>query len=41
MKKTVPNVSVYEGRVCSGDQFISTNEQKEKIRRTSRLWIIT
>ena len=31
-KKTVPNVNVYEGRVCSGDQFISTNEQKEKIR---------
>ena len=31
-KKTVPNVSVYEGRVCSGDQFISTNEQKEKIK---------
>ena len=31
-KKTVPNVSVYEGRVCSGNQFISTNEQKEKIK---------
>ena len=31
-KKTIPNVNVYEGRVCSGDQFISTNEQKEKIR---------
>ena len=31
-KKTVPNVNVYEGRVCSGDQFISTNEQKEKIK---------
>ena len=31
-KKTIPNVNVYEGRVCSGDQFISTVEQKEKIR---------
>ena len=28
----VPDAQVYEGRVCSGDQFISTNEQKDKIR---------
>lgn len=31
-KAVVPNVQVFEGRVCSGDQFISTNEQKEKIK---------
>lgn len=31
-KAVVPNAHVYEGRVCSGDQFISTNEQKEKIK---------
>lgn len=26
-----PEVSVFEGRICSGDQFISTAEQKDKI----------
>ena len=31
-KAVVPNAHVFEGRVCSGDQFISTNEQKEKIK---------
>ena len=31
-KAAVPDAQVYEGRVCSGDQFISTNEQKEKIK---------
>ncbi len=31
-KVAVPDAQVYEGRVCSGDQFISTNEQKDKIR---------
>ncbi len=31
-KAAVPDAQVYEGRVCSGDQFISTNEQKDKIR---------
>ena len=31
-KASVPNANVFEGRVCSGDQFISTNEQKEKIK---------
>lgn len=31
-KKSVPDINVYEGRVCSGDQFISTKEQKDKIK---------
>ena len=31
VKVSAPDVRVYEGRVCSGDQFISTMEQKEKI----------
>ena len=31
MKKTSPDSHVFEGRVCSGDQFISTKEQKEII----------
>lgn len=26
-----PDIQVYEGRVCSGDQFISTREQKDAI----------
>ena len=26
-----PDIHVYEGRVCSGDQFISTREQKDRI----------
>ena len=26
-----PDVHVFEGRICSGDQFIATKEQKEKI----------
>ncbi|MBQ7535192.1 MAG: 5'-methylthioadenosine/adenosylhomocysteine nucleosidase [Stomatobaculum sp.] len=30
-KKAAPGLHVFEGRVCSGDQFISTKEQKEKI----------
>lgn len=29
--KSVPDIHVFEGRVCSGDQFISTIEQKEAI----------
>ena len=28
----VPDVQVFEGRVCSGDQFISSREQKELIK---------
>ena len=31
IKKSAPEVHVFEGRVCSGDQFISTKEQKDKI----------
>lgn len=31
VKQSAPEVKVFEGRVCSGDQFISTKEQKEKI----------
>lgn len=30
-KSVAPDIEVFEGRVCSGDQFISSNEQKEKI----------
>jgi len=29
--ESAPDIGVFEGRVCSGDQFISTKEQKEKI----------
>ena len=31
VEKTAPDIHVFEGRVCSGDQFISTKEQKDKI----------
>ena len=31
VKNAAPDVHVFEGRVCSGDQFISTKEQKDKI----------
>lgn len=31
VKEAAPGVHVYEGRVCSGDQFISTREQKNEI----------
>ena len=31
VKKSAPDIHVFEGRVCSGDQFISTKEQKDKI----------
>ena len=30
-QEAVPDVHVFEGRICSGDQFISTKEQKETI----------
>ena len=30
-KEVAPNTHAFEGRICSGDQFISENEQKEKI----------
>ena len=29
--ETAPQIQVFEGRVCSGDQFIASREQKEKI----------
>ena len=31
VKEAAPDVKVFEGRVCTGDQFISSREQKEKI----------
>ncbi len=31
VKESAPEIHVFEGRVCSGDQFISTKEQKERI----------
>ena len=31
VEKSAPDIHVFEGRVCSGDQFISKKEQKEKI----------
>ncbi|MBQ9043585.1 MAG: 5'-methylthioadenosine/adenosylhomocysteine nucleosidase [Eggerthellaceae bacterium] len=30
-REAAPEIGVFEGRVCSGDQFISTVEQKDKI----------
>ena len=30
--ETAPDVRVFEGRVCTGDQFISSKEQKESIK---------
>ncbi|MBQ9680718.1 MAG: 5'-methylthioadenosine/adenosylhomocysteine nucleosidase [Ruminococcus sp.] len=31
VQESAPDVHVFEGRVCSGDQFISKKEQKDKI----------
>lgn len=31
IKQCVPQVHAFEGRVCTGDQFISSDEQKERI----------
>ena len=31
VKEIASDVSVFEGRVCSGDQFIASREQKEMI----------
>ena len=31
VREAAPEVGVFEGRVCSGDQFISTSEQKDRI----------
>ena len=30
-RASAPEVNVFEGRICSGDQFIASKEQKEKI----------
>ena len=34
VKKTSPAVRAFEGRICSGDQFIASRQQKEKIVST-------
>ena len=34
VKATAPDIHVFEGRVCSGDQFIASHEQKESIIST-------
>ena len=31
VRQSAPDIHVFEGRVCSGDQFISTKEQKDEI----------
>ena len=31
VRTSVPGVRVYEGRICSGDRFICTKEQKDRI----------
>ena len=31
VQENYPDIHVYEGRICSGDQFISDKEQKDKI----------
>ena len=31
VKESAPDIHVFEGRVCTGDQFINTTEQKEAI----------
>ena len=30
-KESAPDINVYEGRICSGDQFVATREQKDEI----------
>lgn len=34
VKATASEINVFEGRVCSGDQFIASSEQKNKILET-------
>ena len=34
VKETSPEIHVYEGRICTGDQFIASREQKETIIST-------
>lgn len=31
IRRSAPEIDVFEGRVCSGDQFISSKEQKDRI----------
>lgn len=31
---TAPDIGIFEGRICSGDQFIASKEQKQKIIST-------
>ena len=31
IRESAPEINVFEGRVCSGDQFISSKEQKDRI----------
>lgn len=31
VRKTAPEIHVFEGRICSGDQFIASREQKDAI----------
>lgn len=31
VRETSPDINVFEGRVCSGDQFIASSEQKKRI----------
>lgn len=31
VRESVSDIQVFEGRVCSGDQFIASKEQKERI----------
>lgn len=31
VKESAPDVKVYEGRICTGDQFIHSDEQKDRI----------
>lgn len=32
VQKTAPNIKAFEGRICTGDQFVSSKEQKAKIK---------
>ena len=31
VKESAPDINVFEGRICSGDQFVATREQKDEI----------
>lgn len=32
VRAVAPNIKAFEGRICTGDQFVSSNEQKETIK---------